>query len=277
MNEKATNHRDALFISYSRRDRHWLGELQASLKGISSEVRLNIWDDSRISPSSEWQPEINEALSTAAAAVLLLSPEFFGSEFIHQHELPQLMDAARGGELKLLPVIVSACSHVQVTSIFQAVNDPARPLDGLDDAARALVWKRLLEEVTAVGVTIEEETRIAAEVVRLEGDLAARPEIKAINEKIERAKADPDLDGIYRENALCFLEGQRCQLRVTGLMEKMQLPMLAPVRRKAIVRTMESVQKEDSEALMRATNLTRTFADEAVAMLKAAKESGDKS
>ena len=63
---------------------------------------------------------------------------------------------------------------------------------------------------------------------------------------------------------------------VAGLMEEMQRPMLTPVRRTAIVRSMEVVQKEDSEALAHATELTRTFADEALAMLEAAKESGEK-
>ena len=116
------------------------------------------------------------------------------------------MDAARRGEIKLLPVIVSACSHDQITAVFQAVNDPCALSMDWTTSHGALVWKRLLDEVKAVGVTIEEETRIAAEIVRLDGDLAARPEINAINEKMKRAKADPDLTGNYRENVLCFLK-----------------------------------------------------------------------
>lgn len=267
--------RDSVFVSYCRADRRWLSELQNSLVHLGNEARLNVWDDSRISPAAEWRREIDEALSTAAAAVLLLSAQFFASEFIKKYELPPLMEAAQRGDLKLFPVIVAACSHEEVTAVFQAVNDPARPIDGLDDAARASVWKALQEQLTTVGATIGDETRIAAEMVRLENDLAARPEIKAINEKMDRAKADPELHGIYLENVLCFLEGQRCQQRLTALIEEMQRPGLPPVRSKAVVRTMESVQRKETEAQARATEITRTFADEALGMLKAAKASSD--
>lgn len=280
MNLEKANVRDSVFVSYCRKDRRWLNELQTSLATLGDEVRSNVWDDTRISPAAEWRGEIDEALATAAAAVLLLSPEFFESEFIGKYELPLLMEAARRGELRLFPVIVSACSHDEVkkvTDVFQAVNDPAQPIDGLNDAARASIWKRLIDQLTAVRDTIGEEIRIAAEMVRLENDLADRPEIKAINEKMDRATADPDLHGIYLENVLCFLEGQRCQLRLTALMEEMQRPGLPPIRSTAIVRTMESVQKIDAEAQARATELTRIFRDEALGMLKAAKEQGDQS
>lgn len=268
--------RDSVFFSYCREDYRWLNEMKASLAGVGDSVRLNLWDDSRISPADEWRLEINEALSTAAAAVLLLSPDFFASEFISQRELPPLLEAARRGELKLFPVIVSPCEHREITEVFQAVNDPAQPISTLTDAERQAVWKRLLEQVTAVGSTIADEARIAAEMTRLNNDLAARPEIKAINDKMNKAKADPNLHGIYLENAVCFLEGQRCQLLATALIEEMRRPNLPPFRSTAIVRALEYVQKTEEQALARAKELTQMFADETMQMLKAAKESSDK-
>lgn len=139
MNDKKTNVRDSVFFSYCREDHQWLSELKASLATLGGEVRLNMWDDSRISPASEWRREIDEALSTAAAAVLLLSPQFFQSEFINNYELPPLMDAARRGELKLFPVIISPCQPDEITAVFQAVNDPAQPVATLTDAERGSV------------------------------------------------------------------------------------------------------------------------------------------
>ena len=267
--------RDSVFFSYCREDSRWLKELKTSLAGIENEVRLNVWDDSRISPASEWRREIDEALSTAAAAVLLLSPDFFASEFISKSELPPLLEAARRGELKLFSVIVSPCAHDQITDVFQTVNDPARPLTTLTDAERQSVWKRLLEQVTAVGATITDEARTEAELVRLNNDLAARPEIKAINDKMKQAESDPNLDGVYRENALCFLEGQRCQLLATALMEEMHRPGSAPLRTRAIVRALQYVQKIEGQALARAKELTQIFADEAMQKLRAAKGTSD--
>lgn len=114
--------RDSIFISYSREDRGWLDEFKATVGDLGGEARLHAWDDSRISPAARWRQEIDEALQTAAAAVLLLSPSFFASEFIRAFELPALLGAAERGELTLLPVVISDCEHGVVTGIFQAVN-----------------------------------------------------------------------------------------------------------------------------------------------------------
>lgn len=65
---------------------HW------SLAGLDSAARLSVWDDSRIVPAAEWRREIDAALQTAAAAVLLVSPSFFSSEFIRTCELPALLE-----------------------------------------------------------------------------------------------------------------------------------------------------------------------------------------
>jgi hypothetical protein len=268
--------RDSVFFSYCREDYRWLHELKVVLAGAGNEARLTFWDDSRISPSAEWEGEIDEALSTAAAAVLLLSPDFFASEYISRRELPPLLEAARRSEMKLFAVIIAPCAHEQITGVFQAVNDPSRPVATLTDAERRSVWERLLEQLTAVGATIADEVRIGAELARLKHDLAARPEIKDINDKMSKAKADPNLEGIYRKNVVYFLKGQRCQLLSTALMEEMQRPGLTPLRSTAIVRAMKNVQTVEEQALKRAKNLTQIFADEAMQILKAAKESSNK-
>lgn len=267
--------RDSLFFSYSHKDVRWLNELKLLLAGVEDRVRLNVWDDSRIAPSDVWQGEIDEALATAAAAVLLLSPDFFASDYISKEELPPLLRAAGAGELRLFPVIVSPCSHAQVTAIYQSVNDPIQPLATSTDAARQAVWSRLLAQLTAVGAAISDESRIEAEMARLENDLAARPEIKAVNEKIEQARRDPELQPMYRESAVCMLEGRRCQLLQTALMEEMERLGLNPFRNKAIVRTLESVCTTERQALARATELTQLIAADVAQLLKAARESGD--
>ena len=101
--------RDGIFVCYSHTDRGWLAELQQVLQSLPGAVRVSAWDDTRIAPGSRWQGEIREALDTAAAAVLLLSPAFFRSEFIAAHELPEVLGSAARGELVILPVV--SCSR----------------------------------------------------------------------------------------------------------------------------------------------------------------------
>ena len=55
----------------------------------------------------------------------------------------------------------------------------------------------------------------------------------------------------------------------------MKRPDLARHRSKAVVRMLEQVGREQEIALRRGTELTQQFADQALAMLQAAKGSGD--
>jgi hypothetical protein len=266
--------RDTIFVSYSHEDRNVLSELQSALSSLPEHVRFTTWDDTRISPSSLWRGEIDEALSTAAAAVLLLSPSFFASRFIVDHELPVLLAAAERGELKVFPVVLAACAHERVTGTVQAVNDPGRPLQTLDPPARSAVWDRLVAGLGGVAAEISDESHIQAETKRLENDVALVPAVAHVNDKMARAKADPvDQNELMRENTLVFLQGQWCQAVSTWLIEQAGRSDLPPYRSKAIVRMMKDVSATNEKALQRATEITQKFADDTLAMLKKAKES----
>jgi hypothetical protein len=268
--------RDTIFVSYSHSNQYWLAQIQPLLRSAAEGLRVDAWDDTRIAPGSRWQGEIREALDTAAAAILLLSPAFFASAFIRDHELPALVEAARAGDLVILPLVVEpleGCDHSAITSNYQAVNDPSRALSALDEANRQPIWLRLGASINQVAAKISDETHIAAEMTRLANDLAAHPEVGHVLDKMERARADPAFDETpkMRENTLVFLEGQRCQAAATKLMEEFKRAHLTPVRSKALVRMLEQVGKEQELALRRATELTQDFANEMMAMVKEAK------
>ena len=268
--------RDGIFVSYAHADREWLGQLRHVLNHLPNGIRVHAWDDTRIAPGSRWHGEIKEALDTAAAAVLLLSPAFFRSEFIRLHELPQVIDAADRGELVILPLVLTACEYTVVTATYQSVHDPALPLDALDEPARSQVWQCLAASLNEVAVTISDETRICAEMVRLANDVAASAGVAHVLDKMARANVDPVFEGNekMRRNTVVFLEGQRCQATATRLMEEMKRIDLTPARSKAVVRMLEQVSKDEELALRQARELTQDFADETLAMLKEAKGSG---
>lgn len=126
--------RDKIFFSYSHKDQQWLNRLSimlAPVKGL-----LNPWDDSQIRPGTDWRTEIDQALNSAKAAVLLVSPDFLNSEFITKNELPPLLDAAKNQGCEILWIKVADClvDFVPGISNWQALhNDP--PLDMLDGGA----------------------------------------------------------------------------------------------------------------------------------------------
>lgn len=261
--------RDSIFISYSRADRPWLDELKVALGSLGAHTPINAWDDSRIAPSARWREELNEAIGTAAAAVLLLSPGFFASTFIRDFELPPLREAADSGALKLFPVILDHCPHDTITGIYQAVNDPKHPLVALPQEARYVLWHRLGEALTVVSQGIDHETLVATEMVRLDRDLADRPEIMDVGARTAQARIAPAVSELRRENTLCFLEGERCQLTSSALMAEMQKTDITPIRRTAVIRSLQVVAEANKKAETRATELTQVFADETLAMLRA--------
>jgi hypothetical protein len=264
--------RDGIFVSYSHADQDWLEQLQLNLRELPAEVAISLWSDRRILPAAHWQSEIDQAITTAAAAVLLLSPSFFNSPYIIEHELPPLLAAARQGEIAIFPVILSACDFAPVSE-FQAVNDPHRPLSTLDTDSRIQVWQRLSTSLCEVSAGIGDEKRIGAEFTRLAYDVAAAPTLIAVNHKLDAARADPvfNENEKMRANTLAFLEGQRCQAAASWLMEESLRADLTPARRTAINRMLREVAAEEERQLQRVTEYTRDFANDTLATLQAAK------
>src|SRR3954454_8434119 len=97
--------RTKVFISYSHADKEWLERLQRHLKPLVQEG-LDCWDDTHIRPGDDWKQEIRTALETAQVAVLLISADFFASDFIDENELPPLHDAAKARGVRILPLII---------------------------------------------------------------------------------------------------------------------------------------------------------------------------
>jgi hypothetical protein len=141
--------RTKVFISYSHKDQEWLERLQRHLKPLVREGRLECWDDTHIRPGDDWQQEIRTALDTAQVAVLLISADFFASDFIDETELPPLLEAAKAKGVRILPVILSASRFARNPdlALFQAFNPPNRPLDAMPQAEQESVLDRLAQTI----------------------------------------------------------------------------------------------------------------------------------
>ena len=137
-----------LFISYSHRDKEMLDALKVHLKPLERNYKLNLWDDHKIKPGSNWQDEIEKALDSAKVALLLVSPHFLASDFIHNEELPPLLTAAEEEGTIIFPLIVGHCMFEE-TSIakFQAFNSPSKPLSAMKEAERNKVFVEVARNI----------------------------------------------------------------------------------------------------------------------------------
>lgn len=137
-----------VFVSYSHEDRKWLDELKTHLKAFVWEKRLRLWDATELPPGEEWAAKINEAISSAKAAVLLVSRHLFASKFISEEELPAIRDAAEKGRLRIVWFALSWSVVAQTWIIeYQAAVPPDEPLEELDEPTRQRRWVQICAKI----------------------------------------------------------------------------------------------------------------------------------
>jgi type I restriction enzyme M protein len=143
--------RTNVFISYCHKDLNYLERLRIHLAFQEREAGIDFWDDTRITPGEVWREEIKKALSCTKVAILLISADFLASKFIAEDELPPLLMAATKEEAVILPVILSPCAfRDSQLADFQAVNDPSRPLIGMNKFNKEKVWDEVAKKVRNV-------------------------------------------------------------------------------------------------------------------------------
>jgi len=135
-----------IFISYSRKDQRFLEELRAHLKIGESSGRIHVWHDGNLAPGVEWEQEIYAHFCSAQIILLLVSADFFASEYCVKRELPAALQRHQDAGVTVVPVIVRPCDwqRTQLADL-QALPKNSKAIDlwehkdeAYDDIARSL-------------------------------------------------------------------------------------------------------------------------------------------
>lgn len=96
-----------VFVSYAHEDEVYKNLLRTHLSPL---VRLDliseIWDDREIFPGEDWKQSIEQHLEAADLILLLVSPDFFHSDFCYMNEFQRALERHRSNSAIVLPVVV---------------------------------------------------------------------------------------------------------------------------------------------------------------------------
>jgi TolB protein len=142
----------SVFISYSHADEKEKDALLTHLGILEQAGLIDLWSDDRIGAGSNWAADIDQAISQANVAILLISANLLTTDFILTEELPKLLKRHAAGGLVVFPVIAKPCAWQEIDWLARL---EVRPKNG------APVWRDN-------GLHADEElSRIAGEVARL--------------------------------------------------------------------------------------------------------------
>jgi len=98
-----------IFVSYSHRDDELRAELESHLKLFQRLGLIRAWHDRLITPGEEWKGEIDRNMADADLILMLISPDFLGSDYCYETEMPRALEKHRSGQAVVVPIIVRSC------------------------------------------------------------------------------------------------------------------------------------------------------------------------
>ncbi len=142
--------REKVFVSYSHLDKDYLSDIQRHFKPFLNQI--DFWDDTKILPGQKWKDEIQNAINKCKVAILLISTDFLGSDFIATDELPPLLKAAEENGAVILIVILKPClfEDFETLNQYQAMNPPSKPVIKMDYSEKEELYVNLVRQTKRI-------------------------------------------------------------------------------------------------------------------------------
>lgn len=124
-----------LFISYSRRD----AEYAMQLRKYMTNNGFNVWIDDAIEHGDDWFQQINEAIESSAAVLVIMTPESEKSEWVHKEIL-----LAKRYQKPIFPLLLEGAEFPILIDIQYAdVRDTTMPGTDFHRRVRRVVYGQI--------------------------------------------------------------------------------------------------------------------------------------
>jgi WD40 repeat protein len=129
-----------IFLSYSRKDEQLLRELEVHLAPLRKEGRVATWSDRMLEAGTAWEPALRDRLERSQIILLLVSPDFFASEFCWGIEMTSALSRHEKGDARVIPVILRSCDwRNSPLAHLQALPQDGRPIRRWPDPDEAFL------------------------------------------------------------------------------------------------------------------------------------------
>ncbi len=135
-----------VFVAFSTKDDEHRETLLNHLSPLKREGKVSIWHCRKIDAGEEWESEINQHINSAGLILLLISADFFASNYCYEKEMTRALERHRAGDAKVIPIILRDCDwqHSPLATL-QALPTDGKPIiswtnwdDGYADVARGI-------------------------------------------------------------------------------------------------------------------------------------------
>src|SRR5881275_2287700 len=135
----ATSSAVEIFCSYAHEDESWLRKLETHLSLLKRQGLISLWHDRLIVPGTDWAHTIDMHLETASVILLLVSADFFASDYCVGIEMKRALERQEEGSVVVIPILVSEVNWREAPLVhLQVLPTDARPLAIWPDEERAL-------------------------------------------------------------------------------------------------------------------------------------------
>ncbi len=128
-----------VFCSYAHEDERWLRKLETHLSLLIRQGLITLWHDRLIAPGTNWASIIDTHLETSSVILLLVSADFFASDYCYGIEMKRALERQEAGEALVVPILVRQAdwTHAPFAHLHALPTD-AKPLSTWPDEETAL-------------------------------------------------------------------------------------------------------------------------------------------
>ncbi len=99
-----------IFIGSAEPDKELMKRLRKQLSAAERIGLVDAWHDGEIEIGTDKEVAAQKAMEEAEIIVLLLSADFFASEYLYEKEMAQAIQLSNAGQAVLVPVLLKECT-----------------------------------------------------------------------------------------------------------------------------------------------------------------------